>query len=142
MDTSSKSFNANYCCISYFENHLFRWSFPKIKFMKISFWWTLMKPQYIYVFKTLSSYFIEKHWILYFSSFQQLLEAHETFKQTLPEADKEFNAIMALASEVQRLANQVGLQLTDNPYTTVDPQVRTGVPLTRLMLHEEGCVKT
>ncbi|XP_056020706.1 alpha-actinin-like isoform X3 [Ostrea edulis] len=53
---------------------------------------------------------------------QQLLEAHETFKQTLPEADKEFNAIMALASEVQRLANQVGLQLTDNPYTTVDPQ--------------------
>lgn len=49
---------------------------------------------------------------------------------------------MALASEVQRLANQVGLQLTDNPYTTVDPQVRTGVPLTRLMLHEEGCVKT
>lgn len=85
---------------------------------------------------------MEKHWILYFSSFQQLLEAHETFKQTLPEADKEFNAIMALASEVQRLANQVGLQLTDNPYTTVDPQVRTGVPLTRLMLHEEGCVKT
>lgn len=57
---------------------------------------------------------------MYFSSFQQLLEAHETFKQTLPEADKEFNAIMALASEVQRLANQVGLQLTDNPYTTVD----------------------
>lgn len=79
---------------------------------------------------------------MYFSSFQQLLEAHETFKQTLPEADKEFNAIMALASEVQRLANQVGLQLTDNPYTTVDPQVRTGVNLTRLMLHEEGCVKT
>lgn len=79
---------------------------------------------------------------MYFPSFQQLLEAHETFKQTLPEADKEFNAIMALASEVQRLANQVGLQLTDNPYTTVDPQVRTSVNLTRLMLHEEGYVKT
>lgn len=67
---------------------------------------------------------------------QQLLEAHETFKQTLPEADKEFNAIMALASEVQRLANQVGLQLTDNPYTTVDPQVRPGVLIIGLELHD------
>ncbi|KAK3093786.1 hypothetical protein FSP39_020213 [Pinctada imbricata] len=56
----------------------------------------------------------------------QLLHAHETFKQTLPEADKEFNAIMALATEVQRLAQSCNLQLTENPYTTVSPQDISG----------------
>lgn len=76
----------------------------------------------------------------FFHALQQLLEAHETFKQTLPEADKEFNAIMALASEVTRLGNQVGLQLTENPYTTVDPQVCTGV-LAPTVLHERDCIE-
>lgn len=53
---------------------------------------------------------------------QELAGAHEQFKQTLGEADKEFNSIMMLASEVTRLAQQYNLTLQDNPYTTVNPQ--------------------
>jgi len=54
---------------------------------------------------------------------QRLIEAHEQFKQTLPEADKEHQAILQLAQE----ANQViatkykvpgGIE---NPYTTLSP---------------------
>ena len=54
---------------------------------------------------------------------QDLIEAHEQFKGTLGEADKEFNSIMNLANEVQRLSQQYGLTLQDNPYTTVSPSV-------------------
>lgn len=51
------------------------------------------------------------------------MEAHEQFKGTLGEADKEFNSIMGLANEVQRLSQQYGLQIQENPYTTVSPSV-------------------
>lgn len=57
---------------------------------------------------------------------QDLIEAHEQFKGTLGEADKEYNSIMGLANEVQRLAQQYGLTLKENPYTTVSPQVGVG----------------
>jgi len=54
---------------------------------------------------------------------QGLIDAHEQFKQTLPEADKEYTAIMALASEVVRLAQQYGITGgSDNQYTTLSPQ--------------------
>ncbi|XP_069116434.1 alpha-actinin, sarcomeric-like isoform X1 [Argopecten irradians] len=53
---------------------------------------------------------------------QELMGAHEQFKQTLGEADKEFNSIMSLATEVHKLARDHGIQLGENPYTTVAAQ--------------------
>lgn len=53
---------------------------------------------------------------------QGLIDAHETFKQTLGEADKEFGAIMGLLQEIQRISQQYGLTLQDNPYTTLSAQ--------------------
>ena len=60
-------------------------------------------------------------------SYQELFEAHEQFKSTLPEADKEFNAIMRLAQEVQRLSSSIGINNPENPYTTVSPQVSSSL---------------
>ncbi|XP_014667400.1 PREDICTED: alpha-actinin, sarcomeric-like [Priapulus caudatus] len=49
---------------------------------------------------------------------QGLLDAHEQFKQTLGEADKEFNSIMSLDSEIRRFAQQYNLPgVVDNPYS-------------------------
>ena len=53
----------------------------------------------------------------------ELLQAHEVFKQTLGEADKEFQAIMRLAQEALRLSSEIGINNPENPYTTVNPQV-------------------
>ena len=55
---------------------------------------------------------------------QGLISAHEQFKQTLGEADKEFQAIIALVQEVTRLAQQFGISgASENPYTTLAAQV-------------------
>lgn len=53
---------------------------------------------------------------------QELFEAHEQFKSTLPEADKEFNAIMRLSQQAQSLSSSIGINNPENPYTTVNPQ--------------------
>lgn len=54
---------------------------------------------------------------------QGLIDAHEQFKMTLGEADKEFNAIISLVQEVSRLASQYGIQGADiNPYSTLQAQ--------------------
>ncbi|XP_066281758.1 alpha-actinin-like isoform X3 [Branchiostoma lanceolatum] len=51
---------------------------------------------------------------------QGLIDAHEAFKMTLPEADKEFNAIMMCITEVQRIVQQLDLKgVTINPYTNI-----------------------
>ena len=56
--------------------------------------------------------------------FQGLIDAHEQFKQTLGEADKEYNAIIGLVQEVQRISQQYGITGgADNPYTTLSAQV-------------------
>ena len=56
--------------------------------------------------------------------FQGLIDAHEQFKQTLGEADKEYRSVMALVEEVQRISQQYGIQGgADNPYTTLSAQV-------------------
>ena len=76
---------------------------------------------------------------------QDLVEAHEQFKGTLGEADKEFNSIMSLANEVQRLSQQYGLQIQENPFTTVSPsdisnkwgEVKQLVPKRDRTLHDE-----
>lgn len=52
---------------------------------------------------------------------QGLIGAHEQFKATLPEADKEFNSINALAQEAHHLCQQHGLHIVENPYTSIQP---------------------
>ncbi|KAI1295512.1 Alpha-actinin, sarcomeric [Halotydeus destructor] len=53
---------------------------------------------------------------------QGLIEAHEQFKQTLGEADKEHQAIVGLANEVQKIATQYQVPGgIENPYTTLTP---------------------
>ena len=56
---------------------------------------------------------------------QGLIDAHEQFKATLGEADKEYTTIVSLSQEVVRLGQQYGLTPPDNPYTTLHAQVRT-----------------
>ncbi|KAG0424068.1 hypothetical protein HPB47_000187 [Ixodes persulcatus] len=57
---------------------------------------------------------------------QGLMEAHEQFKQTLGEADKEHKAIVGLAQEVQAIAGQYQVPGgVENPYTTLTSQVIT-----------------
>lgn len=54
-----------------------------------------------------------------------LMDAHQQFKQTLGEADKEYHNIVNLVQEVQRLAqtHNLGAGATENPYTTLSAQV-------------------
>ncbi|XP_056140097.1 alpha-actinin-4 isoform X2 [Lampris incognitus] len=54
---------------------------------------------------------------------QGLITAHEQFKSTLPDADKERQAIQAIQSEVQNIAQYNGIKLSGtNPYTSITPQ--------------------
>ncbi|XP_015905751.1 alpha-actinin isoform X1 [Parasteatoda tepidariorum] len=51
---------------------------------------------------------------------QGLIDAHEQFKQTLGEADKEHKSIIALSQEVQTIATQCQIPGgIENPYTTL-----------------------
>ena len=52
--------------------------------------------------------------------FQGLIDAHAQFKATLGEADKEFNAIIALIHECESFAKQYNVPgATINPYTNL-----------------------
>ncbi|XP_039222177.1 alpha-actinin-3 [Crotalus tigris] len=51
---------------------------------------------------------------------QSLITAHEQFKATLPEADKERMAILGIQNEIQKIAQTYGIKLSGlNPYTTL-----------------------
>ncbi|XP_075892654.1 alpha-actinin-4-like isoform X5 [Nelusetta ayraudi] len=51
-----------------------------------------------------------------------LIAAHEQFKSTLGEAQKELEAIQEIHTEVKRIADSNGIELTGgNPYTTITP---------------------
>ncbi|MCI4391085.1 hypothetical protein PGIGA_G00130240 [Pangasianodon gigas] len=53
---------------------------------------------------------------------QGLITAHEQFKATLPEANKEREAIQAIQAEVQKIAQYNGIKLSGtNPYTSITP---------------------
>ncbi|XP_053908839.1 alpha-actinin-4 isoform X3 [Cuculus canorus] len=55
---------------------------------------------------------------------QGLITAHDQFKSTLPDADKEREAILGIQREAQRIADVHGIQLSgNNPYTSVTPQI-------------------
>ncbi|XP_025028965.1 alpha-actinin-4 [Python bivittatus] len=56
--------------------------------------------------------------------FQGLIAAHDQFKSTLPDADKEREAILGIQSEAQRIADYNNIKLSgNNPYTSVTPQI-------------------
>ena len=63
------------------------------------------------------------NWHLCLVVFQGLIDAHEQFKATLGEADKEYSTIVSLSQEVGRLCQQHGITLPDNPYTTLHAKV-------------------
>jgi actinin alpha len=75
---------------------------------------------------------------------QGLIDAHEQFKSTLNEADREFQGIISLSNEAAQLASQYGL-LNENPYTTLMGEainvkwgeVRQLVPARDQTLHSE-----
>ena len=59
---------------------------------------------------------------------QGLIDAHEQFKQTLGEADKEHKSIIALSQEVQTIATQCQVPGgIENPYTTLTAIVSRGI---------------
>ncbi|XP_028329660.1 LOW QUALITY PROTEIN: alpha-actinin-3b [Gouania willdenowi] len=77
---------------------------------------------------------------------QSLITAHDQFKATLPEADKERMATMGIHSEILKIAQTYGIKLSGiNPYTNLSPQdisnkwdtVKHLVPLRDQMLQEE-----
>jgi len=54
---------------------------------------------------------------------QGLITAHEQFKSTLPDANKEREAIQAIQAEVQKIAQHNGISLSGtNPYTSTTPE--------------------
>ncbi|KAM9318267.1 alpha-actinin-4-like isoform 2-T2 [Pholidichthys leucotaenia] len=54
---------------------------------------------------------------------QGLITAHEQFKSTLSEADKEREAIQSIHGEVQNIAQNGNIKLSSgNPYTTITPE--------------------
>uniref|UniRef100_A0A665U114 Alpha-actinin-4-like n=1 Tax=Echeneis naucrates TaxID=173247 RepID=A0A665U114_ECHNA len=54
---------------------------------------------------------------------QGLITAHEQFKSTLSEANKEREAIQSIQAEVQKIAQSNGIKLSGaNPYTTITPE--------------------
>lgn len=50
---------------------------------------------------------------------KDLIQAHEQFKETLGEADKEMNTIVSLENEANRLAAEIGIGVPENPYTAL-----------------------
>ncbi|XP_046790326.1 alpha-actinin-4 isoform X2 [Gallus gallus] len=53
-----------------------------------------------------------------------LIAAHDQFKATLPDADREREAILGIQREAQRIADLHSIKLSgNNPYTSVTPQV-------------------
>lgn len=54
---------------------------------------------------------------------QSLITAHDQFKATLPEADKERMATLGIHNEILKIAQTYGIKLSGiNPYTTISSQ--------------------
>lgn len=54
---------------------------------------------------------------------QSLITAHDQFKATLPEADKERMATIGIHNEILKIAQTYGIKLPGiNPYTNLSPQ--------------------
>lgn len=56
-------------------------------------------------------------------AFQGLSTAHEQFKSTLPDADKERQAILGIHNEIAKIVQTYHVNMAgSNPYTTINPQ--------------------
>lgn len=56
--------------------------------------------------------------------FQGLIAAHDQFKSTLSDADREREAILGIQSKAQKIADYNNIKLSgNNPYTSVTPQI-------------------
>lgn len=67
-------------------------------------------------------FFILSIYVLFFLS-QGLSTAHEQFKATLPEADKERQAILGIHNEIAKIVQTYHVNMAGtNPYTTINPQ--------------------
>lgn len=54
---------------------------------------------------------------------QGLITAHEQFKSTLSDANKERKAIQSIQDQVEEIAHNNGIKLSGgNPYTTITPK--------------------
>lgn len=54
---------------------------------------------------------------------QGLSSAHEQFKATLPDADKERQAILGIHNEIAKIVQTYHVNMAGtNPYTTINPQ--------------------
>lgn len=72
----------------------------------------------------ISPLFLPTSLVLFSFFFQGLIAAHDQFKSTLPDADKEREAILGIQSEAQRIADYNNIKLSgNNPYTSVTPQI-------------------
>lgn len=73
---------------------------------------------------------------------QGLLDAHEQFKATLGEADKEYQSIVGLVQQVESIASQHSIPGgLDNPYTSLTAKVKPFIrvlstPLLRISIVE------
>lgn len=54
-----------------------------------------------------------------------LIQAHQQFKATLGEADKEYQNIISLVDDARRTAQENHLEFPSNPYTNIQPEVKT-----------------
>lgn len=71
---------------------------------------------------------------------QGLIDAHNQFKATLGEADKEYQAIIALVNEVQHMTQQYQIPGgLDNPYTTLTAQVCSTCPAVPQLIYLVFC---
>ncbi len=52
-----------------------------------------------------------------------LIEAHNQFKATLGEADKEYKTIIHLVDDAQQTGEENNVELSSNPYTNIQPDV-------------------
>lgn len=71
----------------------------------------------------------EPFWVLFRHTnlslvfYQSLITAHDQFKATLPEADKERMATLGIHNEILKIAQTYGIKLSGiNPYTTITSQ--------------------
>lgn len=85
---------------------------------------------------------------------QSLITAHDQFKATLPEADKERMATLGIHNEILKIAQTYGIKLSGiNPYTTITSQDITtkwdtvsqpsngvNLPPTRRLASANGCL--
>lgn len=72
------------------------------------------------------------------SGSQGLSTAHEQFKATLPEADKERQAILGIHNEIAKIVQTYHVNMAgSNPYTTINPQEVNAKwdKVTRLRVH-------